>query len=207
MKRQFPVTVGVFVASFSALGCGVSDSEIPNRGWWTGDASVSSDASSPSENTDAATAPAADGGARDVQIIYYDDYTYVTASVLATRLDPIPPDGSTVPGGPIQLQWTLPESSGPAGVVTCDVYFGTNSTVEANPRVVIGQAVESVAVTLALDTQYYWALDVYDSVLMCVHGPLSEASIAQGGVPVNVPDFTRGRWKTRRPRFALDQMA
>jgi len=50
-------------------------------------------------------------------------------------------------------------------------------------------------------------LDVYDSVLMCVHGPLSEISIAQGSVPVKVPDFTRGRWQTRKPHFALDMMA
>lgn len=50
-------------------------------------------------------------------------------------------------------------------------------------------------------------LDVYDSVLMCVHGPLSEVSIAQGSVPVKVPDFTRGRWQTRKPYFALDMMA
>jgi predicted dehydrogenase len=50
-------------------------------------------------------------------------------------------------------------------------------------------------------------LDVYDSVMMCVHGPLSEVSIARGSVPVKVPDFTRGRWKTRRPRFAVDKMA
>ncbi len=50
-------------------------------------------------------------------------------------------------------------------------------------------------------------IDVYDSVIMCVHGPLSEASIAQGGAPVKVPDFTSGRWKTNKPRFALDKMA
>ncbi len=50
-------------------------------------------------------------------------------------------------------------------------------------------------------------LDVYDSVLMCVHGPLSEASIAQGSIPVKVPDFTRGRWQTRRPHFAMDMTA
>jgi predicted dehydrogenase len=47
-------------------------------------------------------------------------------------------------------------------------------------------------------------IDVYDSVIMCVHGPLSEMSIAQGSVPVKVPDFTRGKWQTRRPRFALE---
>ncbi len=50
-------------------------------------------------------------------------------------------------------------------------------------------------------------LDVYDSVLMCVHGPLSEVSIAQGSAPVKVPDFTRGRWQTRKPYFALDMKA
>jgi hypothetical protein len=47
-------------------------------------------------------------------------------------------------------------------------------------------------------------LDVYDSVIMSVHGPLSERSIARGGIPVEVPDFTRGNWRKRRPRFALE---
>lgn len=47
-------------------------------------------------------------------------------------------------------------------------------------------------------------IDVYDSVTMCVHGPLSELSIAQGSAPVKVPDFTRGKWKTRKPYFAVD---
>lgn len=111
----------------------------------------------------------AEGGARDVQISFLDGYTYVTASVLSTRLNPLPADGSTVPGGPIQLQWTLPEASDPAGIVTCDVYFGTNPNVEVNPKVVTGQAVDSVSITLALDTQYYWALDVYDSAVSTVY--------------------------------------
>ena len=47
-------------------------------------------------------------------------------------------------------------------------------------------------------------IDVYDSVTMCVHGPLSELSIAKGSIPIKVPDFTRGKWKTRKPRFAID---
>ena len=47
-------------------------------------------------------------------------------------------------------------------------------------------------------------LDVYDSVIMSVIGPMSEQSIAQGSVPVQVPDFTRGKWKTRKPTFALE---
>ena len=105
----------------------------------------------------------ADGGTRDVQIYFIDGYTFVTASVLTTRLNPSPPYGSTLPGGPVLLQWNLPEPSDPAGTITCDVYFGTNPNVEANPKIVIDQAVESINVVLDIDTNYYWALDVYDS--------------------------------------------
>ena len=47
-------------------------------------------------------------------------------------------------------------------------------------------------------------LDVYDSVIMSVIGPLSEQSIAQGSTPIKVPDFTSGKWKTRKPTFALE---
>lgn len=46
-------------------------------------------------------------------------------------------------------------------------------------------------------------IDVYDSVIMSVSGPLSEKSIAQGSVPITVPDFTRGKWKTNKPTFAI----
>lgn len=48
-------------------------------------------------------------------------------------------------------------------------------------------------------------LDIYDSVIMCVTGPLSEESIAKGSVPVNVPDFTGGKWETKKPNFALEK--
>ncbi|MCP4613349.1 MAG: hypothetical protein GY845_32055 [Planctomycetes bacterium] len=105
----------------------------------------------------------ADGGTRDVEIHFIDGYTVVTASTLSTRLNPNPADDSTVLVGPTQLQWTLPEPNSPGGIVTCDVYFGTNSYVETNPMVVTGQAVESVTVTLTANTNYYWALDLYDS--------------------------------------------
>jgi predicted dehydrogenase len=47
-------------------------------------------------------------------------------------------------------------------------------------------------------------LDIYDSVIMCVTGPLSEQSIAAGSTPVPVPDFTGGKWKTNKPTFALE---
>ncbi len=47
-------------------------------------------------------------------------------------------------------------------------------------------------------------IDVYDSVGMSVIIPLSEQSIAKGGIPVECPDFTRGKWKTRKPTFAVE---
>jgi hypothetical protein len=78
-------------------------------------------------------------------------------------LNPNPAYGSSVAVTVNQLQWTLTEPNQPGGVVTCDVYFGTDPDVETNPKVVIGQAVESVSVTLVPDTTYYWALDLYDS--------------------------------------------
>lgn len=46
-------------------------------------------------------------------------------------------------------------------------------------------------------------VDVYDSVVMSCIVPLSEMSISDGGKPVECPDFTRGKWKTRKPAFAL----
>ena len=45
-------------------------------------------------------------------------------------------------------------------------------------------------------------VDVYDSVVMSVINPLSEKSIIEGGV-VECPDFTRGKWKSKKPAFAL----
>jgi len=47
-------------------------------------------------------------------------------------------------------------------------------------------------------------VDVYDSVIMSVIYPLSEKSIAEGGSTVECPDFTRGKWQTRKPAFALE---
>jgi hypothetical protein len=41
--------------------------------------------------------------------------------------------------------------------------------------------------------------DVYDSVTSSAISPLSERSVAGRSRPVEVPDFTRGRWKTRAP--------
>jgi len=47
-------------------------------------------------------------------------------------------------------------------------------------------------------------IDVYDSAMFSVITPLSGMSIAQGSAPVECPDFTRGKWRTRKPSFAMD---
>jgi hypothetical protein len=41
--------------------------------------------------------------------------------------------------------------------------------------------------------------DVYDSVSWSAIIPLSVKSVAEGGAPVEFPDFTRGRWQEPRP--------
>lgn len=47
-------------------------------------------------------------------------------------------------------------------------------------------------------------IDVYDSVTMSVIAPLSTESVAKGNKTLEFPDFTRGKWKTRKNTFALD---
>lgn len=42
-------------------------------------------------------------------------------------------------------------------------------------------------------------MDVYDAASWSVPGPLSADSVAQGGMPVEFPDFTRGRWSAAYP--------
>lgn len=46
--------------------------------------------------------------------------------------------------------------------------------------------------------------DVYDAVTWSVITPLSEASIQQGGAPMEIPDFTGGRWMYRKNDFAVN---
>lgn len=47
-------------------------------------------------------------------------------------------------------------------------------------------------------------LDVYDHASWSAITCLSEQSIAQGSEPQSFPDFTDGKWMTRKPIFALD---
>jgi hypothetical protein len=46
-------------------------------------------------------------------------------------------------------------------------------------------------------------IDAYDAAAWSAITPLSEMSIAAGGELQQFPDFTRGRWMSREPDFAL----
>ncbi len=47
-------------------------------------------------------------------------------------------------------------------------------------------------------------IDVYDSVTMSVIAPLSTQSLQEGNKTLPFPDFTKGKWQTRKNNFALD---
>tara|TARA_B100001250_G_scaffold382598_1_gene375881 strand:+ start:297 stop:1652 length:1356 start_codon:yes stop_codon:yes gene_type:complete len=44
-------------------------------------------------------------------------------------------------------------------------------------------------------------IDVYDAASLSVISPLSEKSIRLGSAAVKIPDFTRGKWKNKKPVF------
>jgi predicted dehydrogenase len=48
-------------------------------------------------------------------------------------------------------------------------------------------------------------IDVYDAAAWSVISPLSEQSVALGSEAVQFPDFTRGKWVTRRKIFGLSE--
>ncbi len=41
-------------------------------------------------------------------------------------------------------------------------------------------------------------MDVYDATTWSAPGPLSQISVAGGSIPIDFPDFTRGRWEAKR---------
>ncbi|MBQ4641168.1 MAG: Gfo/Idh/MocA family oxidoreductase [Oscillospiraceae bacterium] len=53
-------------------------------------------------------------------------------------------------------------------------------------------------------------IDAYDTVTLMAIAPLSEMSIQKGGMPVSIPDFTRGKWIRREPplqtKYSLDEI-
>ena len=46
-------------------------------------------------------------------------------------------------------------------------------------------------------------IDVYDAAAWSSIIELSGRSVAQGSMPVEFPDFTRGKWKTNKPNFGI----
>jgi hypothetical protein len=49
-------------------------------------------------------------------------------------------------------------------------------------------------------------IDVYDAAAWSAISPLSEQSIAGGSKPMEIPDFTKGKWKTNKPIFGLNEV-
>ena len=53
-------------------------------------------------------------------------------------------------------------------------------------------------------------IDAYDTVTLMSIAPLSEESIRKGGAPVEIPDFTSGKWFRRSPvtkqKYCLDEI-
>ena len=47
-------------------------------------------------------------------------------------------------------------------------------------------------------------IDVYDAASWMVISCLSETSVRMGGHPVEIPDFTRGAWLTRKPKDVIE---
>ena len=52
----------------------------------------------------------------------------------------------------------------------------------------------------ALKQGSYMPIDVYDTASWMVITPLSEKSIKEGGSPVQIPDFTRGKYLNRNEK-------
>jgi hypothetical protein len=48
-------------------------------------------------------------------------------------------------------------------------------------------------------------MDVYDLATWYSITPLSEKSIAEGGKLMTIPDFTKGKWKNRKPIFCMKE--
>ena len=47
-------------------------------------------------------------------------------------------------------------------------------------------------------------IDVYDAAAWMSISALTECSVARGGAPVDIPDFTDGAWVKRKPKDVLE---
>lgn len=104
-----------------------------------------------------------------------DGYAYPTLSFPNARYAsaPTPDNGSTVTTDISELSWTSAEPNDVSGIITCDVYFGTepNRLGDMNMTTITTAGVNSVAINtsnfpdygdIAVGT-YYWFVDSYDS--------------------------------------------
>ena len=100
-----------------------------------------------------------------VDEIVNDRYFVVNAIMLQlieqsayAAFGPAPDDDADLVDVDRTLAWNLPQ-----GVTACDVYFGTDSGVENNPKVVSNALETSYrpAADLEHDTKYYWRVDTY----------------------------------------------
>lgn len=88
-------------------------------------------------------------------------------------------------------KWWKPVGQGPAGADP--LAGGHGGTDDLEVRLFLAAARDKTPTPL----------DLCDSLTMSAVIGASEASIAKGGVPLPFPDFTRGRWQTNKPYFAL----
>lgn len=110
-------------------------------------------------------------GAGTIHVQYLSDIN-VTEVRAIHMFDPDPFDGGNLGPGSQVLQWTLPDPNIAGEVVTCDVLFGTDPNVTANPKIVDGQALESAGVTLAANQEYYWQIKTYSNGVSYIEGPV-----------------------------------
>ena len=71
--------------------------------------------------------------------------------------------------------------------------------IAANPALITGDYLEDMRLIQALQTGVPPDFDVYDAATWSVVSALSEKSVANRSLPVDFPDFTKGKWKTNRP--------
>ena len=73
------------------------------------------------------------------------------------------------------------------------------ATLLASPSGEVPSAIEDYRLIHSLLKGEPLDQDVYDAAAWSAIGPLSEKSIANRSTSMDVPDFTRGRWKTTPP--------
>jgi hypothetical protein len=85
---------------------------------------------------------------------------------------PIPADEVIVKTTLSTLSWTNPDPNNPGGIITCDVYLGTEPNRPSMDKKTLSAGVSSVAInttnfptygTLADMTTYYWIVDIHDT--------------------------------------------